>query len=300
MTETHKKLMGKNYHIFVPSRNRSSLIEKRGGVWKYLGRDSYPVTVIVRQEEEEKYSKEVESRIPEYDVRVSSVPNKFMIVNKRQRMLDLAIEDGVEYMFILDDDICLYYRDEELSSKYTSKEEEFLKRDSFNNILYESMKLCSEEFPIVGLPLKQGSFNLKYTFPKNIPIIRFVCYHVPTLIKENVRMDGLGTTFMSDRYAHLSLLEKGYASLSNCRWCVGDHGTGYKGGCADTRTAELQGEAAKALSKRFGEDRVSLKWKEDGVWGVRRLDCRIEWKKFLPVGSLSYLPKEEGRRRINE
>lgn len=287
-------LKKENYMIGIPSRDRTHLIHKKTGVWKYLD-EPYPVCLVVREEEMDDYGHYLSDT---YNcVALRSVPSIFTIADKRQRLLQEAIDRKVEHLFIMDDDIVLYFRDEGLSSKYTSRKEDFDRLEAFDRILYESMALCCETYPIVGLPLKQGSFGLKYMFPKNIPIIRFVCYHVPTLVKEGIECTGLGTTFMSDRYVHLSLLEKGYASLSNCRWCVGDPGTGYKGGCSVTRTVELQEEAARKLVARFPET-VSLKWKENGLWSERRLDCDIKWKAYLQPEELKCLPHEVGMERI--
>jgi hypothetical protein len=287
-------LKRESYMIGVPSRNRTHLIEKRGGLWKYLTKE-YPVYLLVRDEERENYVYSLADTHSHVALRtVSSISS---IAEKRQRLIQEAIDNKIEHLFIIDDDVALYFRDENLSSKYTSRKEDFDRLEAFDRILYECMALCCETYPIVGLPLKQGSFGLTYMFPKNIPIIRFVCYHVPTLAKEKIKATDLGTVFMSDRYVQLALLEKGYASLSNCRWCVGDPGTGYRGGCSETRTVELQEEAAHALVRRFPKT-VALKWKENGLWSERRLDCSINWKAYLRPDEGKNLPHEVGMERI--
>ena len=293
---TYDLLKKENYMIGVPSRERTHLIEKKTGVWKYLTKN-YPVHLAVRYSEFQTYTSILSFSDYHEQVTVLMVNDICSIAEKRQSLLQEAIDRKVEHLFIMDDDIALYFRDEDLSSKYTSRKEDFDRLEAFDRILYECMALCCETYPIVGLPLKQGSFNLRYMFPKNIPIIRFVCYHVPTLVKEGIECTGLGTTFMSDRYVHLSLLEKGYASLSNCRWCVGDPGTGYKGGCSETRTVDLQEEAARKLVARF-PDKVSLKYKENGLWNERRLDCDIKWKAYLQPDELKHLPHEVGMERL--
>lgn len=304
MTEKNGLLQKEDYAIFVPSRGRESMIEKGTGIWKYLKKEfaqgnRHKIFLIVRGCEYSAYSEALKEIGAPDGVYIITVKDEAVISDKRQLALDTAIKEKINKFFIIDDDVCIYFRDEMLSSMYTSREEDFDKMDCFNSALYEALKLTCREFPITGLPIKQGSFGLKYMFPFNIPIIRFVCYDTQTLKDAQIRMDGLGEVFMSDRYAHLSLLEKGFRSLSNCRYCIGDHGTGYKGGCADTRTVALQSQAANSLSKRFPQH-VSLKWKTDGLWGVGRWDCTIKWKKFLPEGSESYMPAEEGLRRIGD
>ena len=292
MSEVYKRLNQFEYLIGVPSRQRSFLIGKNMGVWKHIpptkeNNGKYNIVTIVRESEILEYSDNGHHLLK------APVPDDYTIAQKRQNLIDIAHGLNKEYLFIIDDDATFYYRDETLSSKYTSKHEIFIRDDHWNKILYESLMLCSEKYPIIGLPLKQGSFGLRYMFPKNIPVIRFVCYHIPTLMKHNIKATGLGTPFMSDRFVHLSLLEKGYASLSNARYTVGDQGTGYRGGCSVTRNVDIQSEAAKLLHKRF-PDNVELKWKEDGAWGSKRLDNKIYWKKFLPEGESNYIPAEEG------
>lgn len=283
-------LKKQSYMIGVPSRDRSFMIGKKTGVWKYLSED-YPLCLVVRESEAQGYHVALTT---EFSVGcVKLVMDDATIAVKRNGLIEEAIRRGVDHLFILDDDVALYFRDENLSSKYTSRAEDFERMEAFDRILYECICLCNEKYPIVGLPLKQGSFNLLYTFPKNIPIIRFVCYHIPTLKKEGIKATGLNTTFMSDRFVHLSLLQKGYMGLSNCRWCVGDPGTGYRGGCSITRTVNLQEEAAKLLTQAFPEA-VTLKMKENGLWSERRLDCSIKWKHYLPEGEQGWIPLQEG------
>lgn len=296
--DTRKMLEKENYMIYVPSRGRGDRILLRRGLWRYVDpiEKSHEVTLCVREEELSSYPIE---QIRGKGVKLAVAHNEATIADKRNSFIEHAISSEVEYMFIIDDDSEVYYRDENLSSKYTSRVEEVKRRNIFDKILLEAMALCSETYPLIGLPIKQGSFGLKYTFPKNIPIIRFVCYHVPTLKKEGIKATGLGTTFMSDRFVQLSLFEKGYRSLSNCRYAIGDPGTGYRGGCSETRTPEKQTEAAKALALRF-PNAVSLKVKSNGLWAADRLDCSIKWKSYLKEGEQTYIDAYEGYELINK
>lgn len=300
MNDVYEKLSKENYMIGIPSRKRAFMIKTRRGFWRHFKPGStkkYPITMVVREEEKEEYSKTILEE--GLYVEIASIKDDATIAEKRDFLIQEAIRKQKEYLFIADDDISIYYREESLSSKYSCKLEEVFKRETFDNALYECIKLCNETYPLVGFPLKQGSFALKYMFPKNIQILHFVCYHVPTLKKEGIRATGLNTTFMSDRYVELSLLEKGYMSLGNCRFCIGDINTGYKGGCSETRTVELQEKAAHKLCERFPEH-VSLKRKENGFWDEPRYDCTILWKKFLKEGESKFIPSDEGLRIIGE
>lgn len=293
MKSVRQLLSEKNYMITIPSRERSFMIEKQTGVWKHIGpltREYYPydVGVFVREEEFNNYSLHVNSNIVVY-----AVDNNFSIANKRQLMLRTAIEFKKEFLFIIDDDVTFFFRDNTLSSLYTSRHEDFKEFFCFDRILYEAIMLCSKEYPIIGLPLKLGSQTLKYRYPYNIPVIRFVCYHIPTLIEEQIKVDTMDVPFMSDRYVQLKLLSKGYKSISNGWFAVDDYGTGYKGGCSVTRTVDNQSFSARILQQHFPYH-VELKVKEDGYWDEKRLDCKIDWKKFLPEESEKYLESFKG------
>jgi len=291
-----KKLLSEfNYCIFVPSRARKDFIEKRIGVWRYISKENpqYPFKLVLREKEIDDYYS------VGYAGKILTVLNSSSIADKRQAIIDFCIQKEIKYAVVIDDDVSFHYRDENLSSKYTSKFEEIVKRNIVDKILYESLQLCGEKYPLIGLPLKQGSFGLKYTFPKNIPIIRFACYCIPIIKKEKIFANGLNSPIMEDRYLQLSLLNKGYRSLSNCRYAVEDMGSNIRGGCSVTRTIEIQNNAARELTKSFS-NYVKLKVKDDGHWKERRLDCRISWKKFLKANELPYLPKSEGLKLIGE
>jgi hypothetical protein len=293
MIDYYKALREENYTIGIPSRERSFLINKRAGVYKYLYNRDYTYNYFIREEEREAYISALQSF-----KNIIAVPDDFNIAEKRNDILEYAIKKYIKYLFIIDDDIRISFRDETLTSKYSCRFEEFQARDIFSKLLYESIKFCDESYPIVGIPLRQGSFKLKYMFSINTPIIRFVCYHVPTLVKENLKITGLDTIFMSDRYIQLALLSKGYKSISNGCYSVDDPGTGYKGGCSIVRTVEKQTEAAIKLKKLY-PDHIKLKEKSNSaIWKESRIDCKINWKGFLQEVERTYIPFGEGLEKI--
>ena len=193
----------------------------------------------------------------------------------------------------------MYFRKESLSSKYTNKYDELMELGTVDKMLLESILMCGETYPITGFPLKQASNNAKYAFEKNKQIIHIQCYHIPTLLKEDVHHDGMGVVGMSDRWVQLSLHKKGYRTLTNCRYAIGDAGTGQPGGCTVFRTAELVSEAAKAIHRNFPQV-VELKIKDNGIWDVPRWDCTIYLKKYLDEGELKYVPLEEALQVLRE
>lgn len=291
----YERLKEKNFMIAVPSRDRSFLAENRRGIWKHIDPwNPYPYNtyLTIREEELPAYREA-------YNGNIIVTDNDTNITKTRQVILEKAKHDKVEFLFMFDDDINLNYRDENLPSKYTSRQDGFEMFNHFDKCLLESLLLCSEEFPLVGLPNRQGANNRKFMFEKNTMMIRYVCYHIPTWTKENIRCDGLNGGVMEDYYVQLTLLSRGYRTLANCRYAVDDPGTGYRGGCNATRTVAVQNESAIQLSKLFPES-VTLKIKEDGQqhWKEDRYDVNVRWKTYLAPGELPYVPADEAVQRF--
>lgn len=289
-----EELKKHNYLIAIPSRDREFFLKNGTGVWRSFNRppQEYPLILVIREKEKKNYDPYYKG---EY---LLTRNNNIDITITRQMILDYAIEKGYEYLIMMDDDIILYYRDENLSSKYTSKLEELYTNNVLDNIIYDSIKLTNKDFPLTGIPMKQGSFSCKYMFEKNRVIIRYVCYHIPTWAKEGVRCDDLldgNIGVMEDYFVQLTWIKKGYKTLSNCKWAVGDYATGYKGGCNATRTLDVQNSSAKMIKKLF-PDLAILKVKTDGKqnWKEDRLDVSLRLKVPLKEkGELSYIPKKE-------
>lgn len=287
----YDKLKNFNYLIAVPSRDRTNFLKKKNGVWRNFNRPykDYPIVLVVREEELDDYK-------PLFDGKILTTENNTDITKTRQFILDYAMENGYEHLIMMDDDINLFFRDEKLSSKYTQRIEDIHANNVFDSIVYESLLLTGEEYPLTGVPIKQGSFSKRYTYEKNCMIIRYVCYYLPVWKKHNIRCDGLLGTIgvMEDYYVQLKLLSLGYRTLTNCRWAVGDYGTGYRGGCNATRTVEVQNRSAKKLCELFPEA-VKLKVKTDAKqhWKEDRLDVNLKLKYYLNKDEKPYIPKTE-------
>lgn len=290
----YDNLMRQNFMIGVPTRGRVHRVEAITGIWKYFLRGEragieYPLYAFVREDEEVEYRQAFQGTY----VQLVVVPNTINIAEKRNFIYEYGAKLGKTHVFIINDDVDMYFRKESLTSKYTNKYDEVIENGIVDKMLLESILMCNEQYPITGFPLKQASQGAKYSFEKNKQIIHIQCYHVPTLKKEGIQHDGMGVCGMSDRWVQLSLLYKGYRTITNCRYAVGDAGTGQAGGCTIFRTAELVSEAATAVHKNFPEV-VELKTKTNGIWDVARLDCTIYLKKLLKQEELPYIPLEEG------
>jgi hypothetical protein len=253
--------------------------------------------VFVREDEEAMYREALSNTTMHHVIAV--VPNDTSISTKRHLIFDRAAREGKEHVFILDDDSLFFYRDETMASKYCGRYEDIMLRDTISSILIECILSCDEQYPITGLPLKQSSNNAKYAFEKNKQMIHFQCYHVPTLLKENIRHDGLGVHGMSDRWVQLSLLSRGYRSLTNCRYAIDDMGTGKPGGSTLWRTVDTVNLAANTLYAKF-PNVVALTTKENGLWNELRTECRIHLKEFLSDDEEIFVSLDEMRNKFEK
>jgi len=269
-------LEGISYRIVIPSRARSGMLRDNRGVWKYVDKDKHFLQVYVREEEYDDYGGD-NSPVP-----LIRVDNEYSTLEKRKFALVSAHRDGIEFLVFLDDDIVVGFRKEEWPSKYCNKKEEVLSNEVFDKMLVESIGLCCGSIPLVGFPMRQVGFVLSGDNPfyKTQPIIRFACYHTPTMIREGLHEKDLGAPYMCDRFFQLSLLDKGYMTITNARYSVDDSGTGALGGCQVTRTVDLQNKSAMNLRERF-PSRIELKTKSNGSWIGPRWDCKIKWSSFL-------------------
>lgn len=280
----------KNTIICIPSRSRTDLILKNSGTWKYIREYDGRVYLFVRLREFANY-REVLIKTSLDNVEVMLVKDEVNIAQKRDEMLKFASIMNSEYLVMMDDDLTFSKRNEDISSKYETCKS---LREDFKQILFESTTLCSNEYPLVGFPARFGAQGRKYMFEKNSPMLYFACYHIPTLVEHNLNFTGLNTAFGEDAYMQLSLLRKGYRSLTNCRFAVGDRSApryieegGNSGGCHDYRTLQLKEESAIRLSEEFPES-VKVQRKENGsLINVRSLNY------YLNKGELKYIPKEE-------
>lgn len=213
------------------------------------------------------------------------------IAEKKHWIVNYCLVHNINKAILLDDDLIFGVRREDDKTKIRPATDTDVR--IMTKMMYD---ICSPEYPMIH-PLMRFMFNNnKYAYAKNRPAIRAVCIHTPTLLKEEIRYDGLTTPFMSDRYMQLSLLEKGYTTIGLGKYCVDDSGTNTPGGCAEYRTPLLQSDAATFLFKRF-KPNITLKYKNNGNWSERRLDCTIYWNKYTK--GLKYVPKQAMEEFIN-
>ena len=273
----------KKWMIGVASRGRPNFLSLPfKGTWRYFNPEHEHLVLFVRQCEKADYMNGPSNP------NIYIVSNETMIADKRQMILDYAQRSGYEYLFMADDDLLLDHRRDDDYSKFKANYEVPEKN---NDLIETCLRICGPKYPIVNPRIRFHADTAKYRYEKNSPAIRFVCYHVPTLTKEGIRCNGLGERFMFDRYIQNTMLSKGYRTIALGQFCVGDYGTGKKGGCEEIRNPKTHSDSAKAMVKLFPN--VKLKVKTNGLWDEPRYDCIQYLKKYLDPGELPYVPKEE-------
>jgi len=285
--------------IGIPSKGRAHRVSERKGLWRYLApSENYDnVIVFITPQDLESYAEQLNHNMV-------VVEEKGILVARRS-IFDMAKSRGAEVVFMMDDDLTFHVRDENLSSKYNGVVALNLENDTFKKVVAECALICSEDYPIVGLPSKLWSSSKKYSFEKNCPVIDFYCYHVPTLIKEGLGWVVKASELKEGRYTQLSLLSKGHVSISNCRFAVSDYDEkGSKrfvqstlketevGGCHSYRTVDKESKASEFIHKCFPHH-TELVDKPSGYSGQFIKDITVKWKKFLPDGCIKYVPKED-------
>lgn len=272
-----------NYRIAIPTRGRSDLIPDRRGIWKYLSyrNTNTPLKIYIREEEYGNYERHL------YTKDIESVPNDFKIHQKREYLIQHAIKDKVEFLFVIDDDVSFLIRDN-TTAKYklvdcTSNDDY---NNHFNTILQECFYFSSEEFPCMGFAHRAFINAKKYYFEKNSPILQFVCYHIPTLQKEDIHVDDSDLIIREDQYVQLQIINKGYRTLTSVRYITQPFESNYRGGCSNYRTEKMEDKAVKLLQEMF-PNMISLRYNNKG-----RISTLIDWKGNIPKEELTYVPKE--------
>jgi len=274
----------KSWMIGVASRGRSDFLNlPRKGTWRYFSPNHNHLRLFLRESEVEFY---VSASID--PIRIISVPDDTMIADKRQRILKYANDKGFEYLFMADDDLLLDHRRQDDKTKFRANYEVPGKTEE---MIETCLRICGPKYPIVHPRIRFHADTAKYRYEKNSPAIRFTCLHVPTFFKEGIQANGLGERFMFDRYLQNSILSRGYVTIALGQFCVGDYGTGKKGGCEEIRDPATHSASAKAMVRLFPN--VRLKAKNNGSWAETRYDCIQYLKRYISKGELNYVPKEE-------
>lgn len=281
------------YRVYIPSRERSRLVSENKGTFYYINGQDVDYSLVVRESEVKDY---VDAG---FKGAILKVPDNSHIADKNQDMLEECQKDGIEYLIRFDDDLSFYYRDEAIASKYKSDAPVFRER-YFKEMLTDLFDICSEKYPLVGVTNKFMSQEIKKMYIKNSFVFRVSCLHVPTITKENIRLNGYGGGHCEDRFIFLTLLHKGYTTILCSKYChheaaIGDY-IG-RGGCFSVDRVKVQNESATAIHNLFPED-TKLVSKTTKFWPEERLDVIVYVNKRFNTDGKTYVPSDEMHKFI--
>lgn len=188
-------------------------------------------------------------------------------------------DEGIRYIFFLDDDMKFFIRRNEKLRKAKSLETRriFL-------ILFEIMKI--EEFVHVALSPVEGNNRESAPYKDNARAYRFCGFDLEAVFENNLEFNRI--ILMSDFDMTLSLLELGYPNRVVYAYANGTPGSNKKGGCSIYRTPETMKIAANELKRlhpyfvKVEEKMTKKPWA--GFKTNKRTDVRIFWKKAYLFG----------------
>jgi hypothetical protein len=206
------------------------------------------------------------------------------IAASRQAQAEWALANGVQWLWMMDDDITRFDRRASAdSAKLTLCEE-----DDIYSMMHRLLDLTTTQYnghsvAVVGIANRGGNNN---SFPKTEEFCTKIygcwAYHVPTLFNEGIRFDFAGPRFfMEDHHVQLSFLERGYATVRIEDYTWDQSKSNASGGCSLDRTPETMADAAMTLH-RCHPSSVKVVTKEANWAGMQtRTDVTVQWKKTL-------------------
>jgi len=131
-----------------------------------------------------------------------------------------------------------------------------------------------------GISARQGNNHLPLPTVDCIRVNNAHFFNVSEFRHLNIRLPE--APVMHDFYYTLALLTRGYANRVSYRYCWSQRGSGWKGGCSDYRTQELQTQWCETLHAEF-PDFVKIVTKKalsgSSVFKGDRKDVNIQWIK---------------------
>lgn len=243
-------------HIFIPSRGRYDVVfgQKKDMTLQYAIHSGRPVSLVVPLKEQEKYS----LAAGEYPCSIMA-SHYNTIAETYDEIVKYCENTGIEIACIMDDDLTFAQR-LDFSKPNLTRLEPAKSKPMFDKL----EQFCANSTPIVGTRHRRFAQNETEPVRYNRKLIGVMCCYVPVL--RHYRF-AWGQNSMFDHHMVLNLLESGYKNVQLCDYTQ-DDALGYfaPGGCADYRTPEGHGAAARALAKRFPEA-VKVRDKQiNGVW----------------------------------
>ncbi len=267
----------KNYIIAIPSYKRSEMLIKNDGPLQVIPEEIMNRTYLfVREEETEKYLK-----VAEYfgcGLLPIDLNDNDGMSETRDAILEYCIDEGIEYVIMLDDDIKFAIHD--LKSKATKYYP--MDKSDFRNMVTDLLEHTNKDNILTGITARQFSNNHTEYVQTNSRVVHVFCMYIPTIDIHNFRFT-YGVPFISDYYFVLNLLTHGYTNKVLNQYTRDDVANS-PGGCSELRNVDLQNKSAIALYRKFPKF-VRLVQKSNGAWKEPRINPVVSWKKAFKQGN---------------
>lgn len=190
----------------------------------------------------------------------------------RQWILDYCLAMGEPKVLMLDDDLVFAQRRPDNPALFRNADDNEILR-AVNDV-----EVQLGAYAHMSIAPREGGNRRPEAYIVNTRMLRALAYRVDTLHEENIRFDQM--EFMEDFYVSLSLLTRGYQSLTVNYMVQNQNGSNLPGGCSTTRTMERQAEAAVALNAAFPQFVSVVTKKTASAWqGQERKDVTVQWKR---------------------
>lgn len=187
-----------------------------------------------------------------------------------------------EFLFMLDDDLAFFKRDEITNKLGKSTDDEI-------ECMFEELidALGFEEFTLVGVSSRSGNNHVQDDYKDVTRQGGFHGVNIAKFNEEGLRFDT--SEVMEDFNLLLDMFTQGIPNRVFYKYCWDQKGgSGMQGGCSTFRTPEVQHACALALKERYPDfvtvvqKQSKTAWKGNGM--ETRTDVRMQWKKAYEFG----------------
>jgi len=244
--------------------------------------DSMEWFIAVPEEQQDEYVAKFGQR------RITTIPAEVpkFLPSQRQWVMEHFTNHGWKYIWLMDDDLCFFTRNEEnLLRKSTTEEIE---------AMFVEMRKHLDEVSMVGISTRLGNNRITSDYDEINRVTR--CYAMSTEVFSSI--NGLFMPFepftAEDFNITLQFLQNGYKNRILHTYAQEDvGGSNAEGGCSLYRTSEVQKKTSFWLAETYPSVKVKGKYCK-GSWGLQelkdgrnyRVDVIVQWKQ-------AYKPKKE-------
>jgi hypothetical protein len=259
--------------IAIPSYARASFLAGIEGTLDYMSEDALKdARLFVRHDDPERalYAELIRM----YGVQIEWIQEPVRDYRETVSfILEYALQNKYTYLFLMDDDLKLTYRNiPDVPNKW-------IKQDgaTFDEMTEALREHCDEAHPLIGIHSRGFSVGHVTETMDNAFISQLKMFYLPHFATHPEHCFSAWTEGVCEDYwMQLTLLKAGYTPLVLNRYTRDDR-PGADGGCSLNRTNEIQARAVNELVRLFPE-LVSAVYK-NGLGLGETLNPKITWSK---------------------